>query len=239
VFLELKDLTIRYGKATAVSGVALEVGKGEVVALVGANGAGKTSIIRAIGGFVRPAAGEIWFEGERIDREPPHRMVKRGIAQVPEGRMIFAPMTVRENLLLGAKLRKDRHAVKSDLDDVYEFFPILREKGSQRAGELSGGQQQMLAMGRALMAAPKLILMDEPTAGLAPLLVKEIGRIINQINAAGISVLLVEQNCAMAFDLAKRAYVLEVGSVALHGLACDLAADERVRECYLGGASSN
>jgi branched-chain amino acid transport system ATP-binding protein len=235
LLLETKDLVVRYGKATAVAGVSLEVAEGEVVALVGANGAGKTTTLRAVSGLVRPAGGEIWFQGERIDRQPAHKVFRRGIVNVPEGRLIFSPMTVLENLMLGGRLHKD-HKRKQDLDTVYQYFPVLRDKRSQKAGELSGGQQQMLAIGRALMAGPKILLMDEPTAGLSPLLVLEIGRIIKEINAAGISVLLVEQNCAIALQLAHRAYVLEVGSVALQGLACDLAEDERVKECYLGGA---
>jgi branched-chain amino acid transport system ATP-binding protein len=235
LLLETKDLVVRYGKATAVAGVSLEVAEGEVVALVGANGAGKTTTLRAISGLVRPAGGEIWFQGERIDRQPAHKVARRGIVNVPEGRLIFSTMTVLENLMLGARLRKDHKRSKKDLDTVYQYFPILKDRRSQRAGELSGGQQQMLAIGRALMAGPKILLMDEPTAGLAPLLVMEIGRIIKEINAAGISVLLVEQNCAIALQVAYRAYVLEVGSVALQGLACDLAEDERVKECYLGG----
>jgi branched-chain amino acid transport system ATP-binding protein len=235
MLLEIKDLKVQYGKAKAVEGVSLNVAEGEIVSIVGANGAGKTTIIRTISGLKKPVSGEIWFQNKRIDHLPPHQVVKMGIAQIPAGRMIFAPMTVLDNLKIGACLRKDKEKVKQDLEAVYNYFPMLRDKKSQLGGQLSGGQQQMLAIGRALMAGPKLLLMDEPSTGLSPILVAEIGEIIKEINKAGHSVLLVEQNCRMALKLAKRAYILELGSVTLEGDSVNLANDERVKKCYLGG----
>ena len=233
--LEIRDLKVQYGKARAVEGVSLNVGEGEIVAIIGANGAGKTTILRTISGLVKLTSGEIWFQNKRIDRLPGHDIVKLGISQIPAARMIFAPMTVLDNLKMGASLRKDKEKVKQDLEKVYSYFPILKERSSQLGGQLSGGQQQMLAIGRALMAAPKLLLMDEPSTGLSPILVNEIGTIIKEINRVGLSILLVEQNCRLALKLAKRAYILEIGSIALENDSDVLACDERVKKCYLGG----
>ncbi len=235
MLLELKNLKVQYGKAKSVENVSLNVEEGEIVAIIGANGAGKTTILRTISGLKKPASGEIWFQNKRIDNMSPHQIVKTGIVQIPAGRMIFAPMTVLDNLKMGAFLRGDREKVKQDLENIYKHFPILKERKSQLGGQLSGGEQQMLAIGRALMAGPKLLLMDEPSTGLSPILVAEIGNIIRAINSNGIGVLLVEQNCRLALKLSKRAYILELGTVALSGESADLANNAQVKKYYLGG----
>ena len=235
MLLEISDLEVKWGKAKALEGLCLHVDEGEIVSIVGANGAGKTTLLRTISGLKKPSGGQIKFKGQRIDSLPAHRIVKLGIAQIPSGRMLFAPMTVLDNLKTGACLRHDREQIKQDLEMVYGFFPILEKRKSQLAGQLSGGQQQMLAMGRALMAKPQLLLLDEPCNGLSPLIVAEIGDIITELNKAGQSVLLVEQNCRVALRLAKRAYILELGRVALEGESAALSGDERVQQCYLGG----
>jgi branched-chain amino acid transport system ATP-binding protein len=235
MLLEVSNLEVKYGKAKALDDVSLHVDEGEIVSIVGANGAGKTTLLRSISGLKKPTSGEIKFRDERIDTLPAHRVVRLGIAQIPAGRMLFAPMTVLDNLKTGAYLRRDRQEIKRDLQMVFDLFPILEERRSQPAGQLSGGQQQMLAIARALMARPKLLLLDEPCIGLSPLLVAEIGSIITELNKAGHSVLLVEQNCRVALKLAKRAYILELGRVALEGQSQVLTNDERVQKCYLGG----
>lgn len=234
MLLEIKDLRVHYGRAEALKGISLSVEVGAIVALIGANGAGKTTTLRTISGLKRPTSGEIWFQDKKINGMPAHRIVKLGIAHIPEGRVVFAPMTVIDNLKIGAYLRKDRDQVARDLDSVYQHFPILKERGGQKAGSLSGGEQQMLAVGRALMNSPKLLLMDEPSMGLSPILVEGVGNIIRDINKTGISIILVEQNARMALDLASRAYVLEVGNITLEGDARELASDERVKKAYLG-----
>ena len=233
--LEIKDLSVQYGKAKAVEGVSLNVQDGEIVAIMGANGAGKTTIIRTISGLKRPTSGEIHFQGKCIDELPPHEIVNMGIVQIPAGRMIVAPMTVMDNLRIGAYLRQDKDKINQDLETVFKHFPILKERRNQLGGQLSGGEQQMLAIARALMAGPKLLLMDEPSIGLSPLLVAEVGNIIQDIHKTGISILIVEQNSRMALKLAQRAYILELGSIALEGDSDTLAADERVKKSYLGG----
>lgn len=235
MMLDIKELSVYYGKARALNDVSLNVDQGEIVSIVGANGAGKTTILRTISALKKAASGEIWFQKKRIDRLPPHEMVKLGIAQIPAGRMIFASMSVADNLRIGAFLRKDRQQINRDLEHIYQLFPILKDRQSQNGGSLSGGQQQMLAIGRALMARPKLLLMDEPSTGLSPILVAEVGQIIADINKEGISILLVEQNCRMALKLANRAYILELGSIALSGQSCDLVNNDTVKRCYLGG----
>ena len=235
MLLEVKDLTVHYGKALALDGLSLYVDEGEIVSIVGANGAGKTTAIRTISGSKRATFGEISFDGKRIDRMPAYDVVRLGIVQVPAGRQIFQTMSVLDNLKVGAHRRRDREGVKRDLESVYEHFPILAEKKNQAGGELSGGQQQMLAVGRALMADPRLLLMDEPSIGLSPLLVAEVGKIIRDINSRGISILLVEQNARMALKLASRAYILELGKVSLQGNCEDLIDNEEVKRCYLGG----
>jgi branched-chain amino acid transport system ATP-binding protein len=234
MLLEVKNLCIKYGQAVAVKDVSLDIGEGEVVSILGANGAGKTSTIRAISGLKKPVSGEVWFAGRRIDRLPAHQIARLGVVQVPAGRQIFGPMSVLDNLKIGACQRRDKSKVKQDLEAMFEHFPRLKERQSQLGGSLSGGEQQMLAVARALMSSPKLILMDEPSIGLSPLMVAEIGRIITDINQRGLSILLVEQNCRMALKLSARAYVMELGRVSLSG-ACDvLANDEQVQKCYLG-----
>jgi len=235
MLLEIKDLSVYYGKAKAVEDASLNVQEGEIVSIIGANGAGKTTIIRTISGLKKPVSGEILFQGNKIDGMPAYDIVKMGIAQIPAGRQIFASMSVLDNLKMGAYLRKDQDQIKKDLEGIYTHFPILKERQSQMGGQLSGGEQQMLAIARALMAGPKLLLMDEPSTGLSPLLVAEVSNIIRDINKGGISILLVEQNARMALKLAKRAYILELGRVALEGDAKELANDERVKKYYLGG----
>jgi branched-chain amino acid transport system ATP-binding protein len=235
MLLEIEDLRVSYGKAEALKDVCLNVNEGELVSIVGANGAGKTTMLRTISGLKKPTSGEIWFQGKRIDEMPPHDIVKRGIAQIPAGRMIFASMTVLDNLKIGAYLRKDKKKIAQDLEMIYKHFPILKERHAQLGGQLSGGEQQMLAIARCLMASPKLLLMDEPSIGLSPLLVAEVGNIIKNINQEGISIVLVEQNARMALKLAQRAYVLELGEVTLEGYAEELANDERVKKAYFGG----
>jgi branched-chain amino acid transport system ATP-binding protein len=234
--LDVKDLTVFYGKALALDRISLQVNEGEVVAVVGANGAGKTTALRTISGLKQPASGQIWFEGKRIDRMPAYDVMRLGIVQVPAGRQIFQTMSVIDNLKVGAHRRRDREGIKRDLESVYEHFPILRDKKNQAGGELSGGQQQMLAVGRALMAAPKMLLMDEPSIGLSPILVAEVAKIIRDINKQrGIGILLVEQNARVALKLASRGYILETGRVALKGGCDDLIDNEEVKRCYLGG----
>ncbi len=235
MLLEVKDLTVHYGKALALDKLSLHIDEGEIVSIVGANGAGKTTAIRTISGSKQPTSGEIWFNSKRIDHMPPYEVVRLGIVQVPAGRQIFATMSVLDNLMVGAHRRKDREGIRRDLESVYEHFPILREKRKQAGGELSGGQQQMLAVGRALMADPKLLLMDEPSIGLSPILVAEVGKIIKDINGRGISILLVEQNARMALRLASRAYILEIGKISLQGNCEDLIDNQEVKRCYLGG----
>ncbi|WP_314622643.1 ABC transporter ATP-binding protein [uncultured Selenomonas sp.] len=233
--LKIDNIHVYYGAIHALKGVSLEVRKGEIVTLIGANGAGKSTTLRTVSGLLAPKSGAITFLGENIAGTPAHEIVKHGISQVPEGRRIFAEMSVQENLELGAFTRKDKDGVAKDFDLVYRRFPRLEERRKQQAGTLSGGEQQMLAMGRALMSRPKLLLLDEPSMGLAPLLIKEIFSIIEDINREGTTVLLVEQNANMALSIAHRAYVMETGRITLQGAAKDLAASEDVRKAYLGG----
>ena len=233
--LTIDNLNVFYGAIHALKGISLEVKEGEIVTLIGANGAGKSTTLRTISGLLKPKEGSIKFEGKDIGGMAAQNVVKLGISQVPEGRRIFANMTVMENLELGAFTRSDKAGIAQDLDMVFGRFPRLAERRSQLAGTLSGGEQQMLAMGRALMSRPKLLLLDEPSMGLAPLLIKEIFNIIVDINKTGTTVLLVEQNANMALSIANRAYVLETGRITLAGDAKELAASEDVRKAYLGG----
>jgi branched-chain amino acid transport system ATP-binding protein len=226
-------LSVRYGQGLAIRDVSIEVARGEVVAIIGPNGAGKTSLLRAISGIVRPAGGEIWFSGHRIDGLAPEKIVKLGIAQVPEGRRLFGSMTTRENLMIGAYVR-ERESARADLATVVKHFPILGRRGRQRAGSLSGGEQQMLALGRALMAKPRLLLLDEPSMGLAPLVVRQITDIVRTISEQyEVGIVLVEQNARLALSIAPRAYVLELGRVVVEGASRELEQDERVRTAYL------
>ncbi len=231
----IRNLRVFYGRVEALKGNSLEVDQGAIATLIGANGAGKSTSLRAISGLVHPTSGEIVFQGKRIDSLSPQDVVRGGIAHVPEGRRIFPFMTVRENLNMGAFRRKDKEEIKKNLEGVFEHFHILRERRSQRAGSLSGGEQQMLAIGRALMSQPTLLLLDEPSLGLAPLMVREVGRIIGEINQRQVGIILVEQNAHMALRIARKGYVLETGSIALQGPASDLIDNEHVKKAYLGG----
>ena len=236
MLLEVKDITVHYYKVPAVRNISINVEDGDIVALIGSNGAGKTTTLRAISGLEQPTTGEIHFKGQRIDKLPPHKINALGIAMVPEGRRVFPQMTVLENLLMGAFLRKDKDAVQKDMENVvFRHFPRLKERTSQAAGTLSGGEQQMLAMGRALMSAPKLLLLDEPSLGLSPIMCMEIGKIISNIHTDGRTVILVEQNARLALGLAQHAYVIETGDIALSGPADELREHDDVKKAYLGG----
>lgn len=233
--LELRDVTIHYEGVTALKGISIDVREGETVALIGSNGAGKSSTLRAISGLKAPGSGEILFEGKRIDGLPPHKIVGLGIAHVPEGRRIFPYMSASENLKMGRFLRKDREQIKGDYEMVYSHFPILHERSRQFGETLSGGEQQMLAIGRALMAHPKLLLLDEPSLGLSPLMVQEIKKVISEIRQRiGVSIILVEQNARMALKLADRGYVLVTGKITIQGPAQELMDNDEVRKAYLG-----
>ena len=234
VVLELKDVHTYYGAIHALKGISITVREGEIVTLIGANGAGKSTTLRSINGLNHPRQGTISFEGTDITRTAPHDVVKMGISQSPEGRRLFPLMSVTENLEMGAFQRTDRHLFKEDMDRVFHLFPRLEERKSQKAGALSGGEQQMCAIGRALMARPKLLMLDEPSMGLAPILVEKIFEILHEINEQGTPILLVEQNALMALDAADRGYVLETGRVALEGPAEELRQNEQVRKTYLG-----
>ncbi len=232
--LEVKDLKVNYGMIQAIKGVSFEVNEGEVIALIGANGAGKTTILHTITGLLTPKAGSVVFEGQEITKIPAHKIVSLGMAHVPEGRRVFAELSVYENLQLGAYTRKDKQEIEETLKMVYERFPRLEERKNQRAGTLSGGEQQMLAMGRALMSRPKIIVMDEPSMGLSPILINEIFDIIQTVSASGTTVLLVEQNAKKALSIADRAYVLETGKIVLEGDAKKLMNDDSIKKAYLG-----
>ncbi len=232
--LELRDVRIRYGAIEAVKGISLSVSEGEIVTLIGGNGAGKTTTLRTISGVKRPADGSIRFRGERIDGLPAHQVVARGIGHAPEGRRIFSRMSVRENLGMGAYGRTDQRGVREDLERVYSLFPVLKERERQAGGTLSGGEQQMLAIGRALMGRPQLLMLDEPSMGLAPLLVERIFSLIADIHAQGTTVLLIEQNAHMALRLADRGYVIESGEIVLEDRAQALLGNDAVRKAYLG-----
>lgn len=232
--LEAKDLQVYYGMINAIKGVSFEINEGEIVSLIGANGAGKTTILHTVTGLISPKSGSVYLDGVNITKVPAHKIVYMGMAHVPEGRRIFQQLTVLQNLKLGAYSRKDKEKIAADMEYVFECFPRLKERRSQMAGTLSGGEQQMLAMGRALMADPRIIVMDEPSMGLSPLLVKEVFGIIETLNKKGITILLVEQNAKMALSIADRAYVLETGKITMSGKASELLNDERVRKAYLG-----
>jgi len=235
LLLQIKDLRVHYGRAEVLKSISITIDEGKIITLIGSNGTGKTTTLRTISGLKVPTSGEIWFQGKRIGGIPASQIVKLGIAHVPEGRIVFAPMTVLDNLRTGAYLRKDRHQVARDLEIIYTHFPLLWERRRQLAGSLSGGEQQMLAIARALMTGPKLLLMDEPSMGLSPIMVEEVGKIIRNINQSGTSILLVEQNARMALRLANKAYILDVGRIVLEGPAGEVASDERVKRAYLGG----
>lgn len=232
--LEVKNIEVYYGVIRAIKGISFDVNEGEVIALIGANGAGKTTTLQTITGMLSPKSGEVMFEGVDITKIPGHKIVGMGMAHVPEGRRVFSQLSVLENLKLGAYTRKDKNEIEETLQNVYKSFPRLEERKNQAAGTLSGGEQQMLAMGRALMSKPKLICMDEPSMGLSPILVDEIFKIIRDISAAGTTVLLVEQNAKKALSIADRAYVLETGNIVLEGAASELLSNEQVRKAYLG-----
>jgi branched-chain amino acid transport system ATP-binding protein len=234
--LELKDIAVSYGSITALHDVSLNVAKGDIVTLIGANGAGKTTTLRMISGLLKKRNGSIRYENEEIGNCPPHRIVERGISHVPEGRMIFANLTVRENLLMGAYLRKDRAKLGDEFDLVFGMFPRLKERSRQVAGTLSGGEQQMLAIGRALMSKPRCLMLDEPSLGIAPILVKTIFQKIVEINKSlGITILLVEQNANLALEVSHYGYVLETGRIILHDQSSMLRTNEQVKKAYLGG----
>ena len=232
--LEVKELRVHYGNVEAVKGVSFQVSAGTIVSLIGANGAGKTTSLRALTGLVRPSGGELKFENASLIGLAPHQIVGLGIAHVPEGRRLFPKMTVLENLRMGAYLRTNKTDVTATLEMIYQHFPILRERGRQLAGSLSGGEQQMLAIARALMSRPKLLLLDEPSMGLSPIMTAEIGKIIRQINELDVSIILVEQNAMLALTLAQYGYVLETGSLVMQGYAQELLRDEGVKRAYLG-----
>jgi branched-chain amino acid transport system ATP-binding protein len=232
--LKVNDIHTFYGQIEALKGISLEVNDGEIVTLIGANGAGKSTTLKTISGALTPKSGTIEFEGRTISGMPIHKVTQQGVIQVPEGRRIFARMTVTENLEMGAFLRKDKDGVKEDLDHVFDMFPRLKERAGQKGGTLSGGEQQMLAMGRGMMARPKLLMLDEPSMGLAPVVVEVVFETIAELNKSGITILLVEQNAAMALAIANRGYVLETGKIKLTGPGKDLLANEDVRKAYLG-----
>jgi branched-chain amino acid transport system ATP-binding protein len=231
--LEVRDIRASYGIAEVLKGVSIKVESGTICVVLGANGAGKTTLLRTISGLIKPSSGEIWFEGKRIDKLSPYKIVRLGISHVPEGKRLFRGMTVEDNLKLGAYLRKDKEEVAKDIDWVNELFPILCQRRTLMAGSLSGGEQQMLAIARGLMTKPKLFLMDEPSLGLSPILVQRIGTTITNIREIGISVVLVEQNAYMALNLSERAYVLQIGSIALQGESKKLSSDPALIEAYL------
>ncbi|MEH7115813.1 ABC transporter ATP-binding protein [Neobacillus vireti] len=233
--LKINDINVYYGNIHALKGVSLEINEGEIVTLIGANGAGKSTLLQTISGLLKPKKGEIIFNNEQVAGKVAQSIVKRGISHVPEGRRVFANMSVEENLELGAYLRKDKKGIKEDFEKVYQLFPRLEERKKQLSGTLSGGEQQMLAMGRALMARPRLLLLDEPSMGLAPLLVKTIFNIIEMINKTGTTILLVEQNANMALSIADRAYVIETGKIVASGTAEELSQSDQIRAAYLGG----
>jgi len=232
--LEVRDLRVHYGTVEAVKGVSFHLDAGEMISLIGANGAGKSTILRSLTGLVQPSAGTISFENTSLVGLPPHQIIRMGIGHVPEGRRLFPKMTVLENLKMGAYLQRSKADVAATLERIYEHFPILKERGQQRAGSLSGGEQQMLATARALMNRPRLLMLDEPSIGLSPIMTAEIGKIVQQINAMGVSVILVEQNAMLALTIAQRSYVLETGHVVMQGKAQDLLQDEGVKKAYLG-----
>lgn len=232
--LEIENLEVNYGMIKALKGVSFEVNKGEIIALIGANGAGKTTTLHAISGILPSTSGEIIYNGQNITKTPAHKIVKLGISQVPEGRRVFSQLSVFENLLMGAYTRRDKSEINEDLEKIYERFPRLEERKNQIAGTLSGGEQQMLAMGRALMSKPEIILLDEPSMGLSPIFVSEIFDIIKALNEGGTTVLLVEQNAKKALSIADRAYVLETGNVVLSGKAENIMNDDTVKKAYLG-----
>lgn len=236
--LEVKNLHVHYGVIEALKGVSISVEPGQIVTLIGSNGAGKTSLLQAISGIVKKSEGDVIFKDESIYKAKPRHIVSNGLVQVPEGRHVFPGLSVYENLMMGAYLRKDKKGIAEDLQKVYERFPILEKRKNQDASTLSGGEQQMLAMGRALMARPQLLLLDEPSMGLAPILVKEIFNIIQDIQKTGTTILLVEQNARMALSIAGYAYVLETGRISLQGPASELAQSEDVKNAYLGGSAS-
>ncbi|MCI6704045.1 MAG: ABC transporter ATP-binding protein [Bulleidia sp.] len=233
--LKVENLVVSYGMIEAIKGLSFEVNDGEIVTLIGANGAGKTTTMQTISGLLKPVSGSITLDGVELTKVPAHKIVSLGLAQVPERRRVFTQQSVEDNLLLGAYTRKDKEEIQKDLEEVYEWFPRLNERRKQLAGTLSGGEQQMLAMGRALMAKPKIMLLDEPSMGLSPLLVKEIFHIIEEINKKGTTIFLVEQNAKMALAIANRAYVLETGKITLEGTGAELSNDARVQKAYLGG----
>ncbi|WML24406.1 ABC transporter ATP-binding protein [Neobacillus sp. OS1-33] len=233
--LKVNDINVYYGNIHALKGVSLEIHQGEIVTLIGANGAGKSTLLQTISGLLKPKNGEVVFDNEHVAGKVPQLIVKRGISQVPEGRRVFSNMSVEENLELGAYLRKDKKGIQEDFEKVFQLFPRLLERRKQLSGTLSGGEQQMLAMGRALMARPRLLLLDEPSMGLAPLLVKTIFKIIEEINKTGTTILLVEQNANMALSIADRAYVIETGKIVASGTAEELNQSDQIRNAYLGG----
>jgi branched-chain amino acid transport system ATP-binding protein len=232
--LEVRDLRVHYGAVEAVKGVSFQINAGEIISLIGANGAGKSTILRALTGLVRPSSGTIEFHGQSLVGLAPHQIIRLGIGHVPEGRRLFPKMSVMENLKMGAYLRQNRAEIENTLEMIYEHFPILKERTKQRAGSLSGGEQQMLATARALMNRPQLLMLDEPSIGLSPILTAEIGKIVQQINAMGVTTILVEQNAMLALTLGQRGYVLETGSIAMQGEAQELLQDEGVKKAYLG-----
>ncbi|MBT3628792.1 MAG: ABC transporter ATP-binding protein [Rhodospirillaceae bacterium] len=232
--LELKGLNVHYRKVQAVTDISIQIDEGQIVTLIGANGAGKSTTLRTISGLKRATTGGVWFDGKRIDKLAPEKIVRMGIAHVPEGRQIFPDLSVNENLITGAFLRRDKDGIQRNLEEVHEHFPVLKERRNQRAKTLSGGEQQMVAMGRALMSNPRLLLMDEPSLGLSPVMVQEVAKIIREINAKGVPVVLVEQNAELALNLASYGYVLETGRITLEGKAEDLHENEHVRHAYLG-----
>ncbi|HBG02615.1 MAG TPA: ABC transporter ATP-binding protein [Firmicutes bacterium] len=232
--LEVENLHVHYGMIHALKGVSFHVEKGEIVTLIGANGAGKSTTLRTLSGLVAKSSGRVTFSGHDLEKMPAHKIVSLGLSQVPEGRRLFPGLSVEDNLFLGSYLRRDKQGIQKDLQKVYRLFPRLLERKKQQAGSLSGGEQQMLAMGRGLVSNPELLLLDEPSMGLAPLLVREIFAVIEQINRQGTTILLVEQNASLALDIADRAYVLETGAVSFAGDARELAQDPRIRQAYLG-----
>jgi branched-chain amino acid transport system ATP-binding protein len=234
LLLDIKKLIVHYGSAEVLQGVSIGVVAGNIISIVGANGAGKTTILRAISGLKKPTSGEISFQDTSLIGLTAPKVARLGIAHIPAGKMLFAPLSVLDNLKIGAYLRKDKEEIRKDFELVYGHFPVLKQKINAQAGSLSGGQQQMLAIGRALMSRPKLLMMDEPSTGLSPILVSEVSRIIKDINAAGMSILLVEQNARLAFKLSQKAYILEVGKIILEGKSQDLVNNELVKQAYMG-----